>query len=132
MRYQISLIRKCREKICTNKRTNERMKINNALFRIFYSTYLINLWFPSMCHKERGALTWYWRLFIVFCYLCITPVGSVLLSDEHILALWMRWPRLWRCPLSILIPISGLSFWARMTMLSSCSSFILLKVPIVI
>ena len=46
-------------------------------------TNLINLWFPSMCHNERGPGTQYLRLYIEFLHLCWTPACRICSNKEY-------------------------------------------------
>ena len=77
-----------------------------------YSSYLINLWFPSICHSERGAWTKYvLRLTAVSCNARIKiSSGHNLLMLSRIRSHWTLWPLAQRCPRMFLYPHLGKVF----------------------
>ena len=65
--------------------------INNKICTLMQVTfYLINLWFPSICHNAKGECTLYFLLLTACAHRCTAPEGSVRNSDCRTLSLCTR------------------------------------------
>ena len=84
--------------------------------------YLINLWWPSICHNAPGPLTWYfWQLILPSW--CITePARSTCLWDSRTLCCCTLIPRLCKWPCICLLPHVGNCSCISWTIPSSCWS----------
>ena len=93
-----------------------------------WDTYLISLWFPSMCHLANGPLTQYTALGITDSHLMATPSASVFCMDSRTLLWGTFMPRKISWDSTLLYPAFGNSVWILLTRESRSSSDISVRV----
>lgn len=106
--------------------------LNLLKIRIIVILYLINLWFPSMCHNEFGPATLYTLRRIEWHHRMATAASSTRIRLSATRCLWTRCPRLWRCPWTIRCPSVWLPSVISRTRLSSSSLEMLEYLPLML